>query len=98
MAVQKGADHPYNRLQKQFWDEAHKNRELQKELAETRATAVMESNLHDMTRRERDDARERLREQVAKHIGYIEGANDTTKLLLRADEHRKTIGLSALFG
>jgi N-acetyl-beta-hexosaminidase len=98
MATPKGADHPYNRLQTQFWNEADKNRELQKELAETRATAVMESNLREYDQAQLKDTRERLQQQVARHQGYQEGTEAAIKLLLRCDEQRKGMGLSALFG
>lgn len=98
MPAPKGENHPYNRLQKQFYDKADECRELQKELAETRQMAVFESNLHYTTKKDLADVRVRLHEQVAKHTGYVEGVNDCIKLLLRCDEARKGMGLSALFG
>jgi hypothetical protein len=98
MPPQKGPDHPYNRLQKQFWDATDDIKKLREELAETRQTAVFESNLHDLTRKDLADVRQRLAEQCADQRGYERGVRDMTKLLLRCNAERTSMGLSALFG
>jgi hypothetical protein len=89
---------PYRRLQKHSWEQADLIRVLRTELAQTRRTAVFEANLHDMTRKEKEDYRERLAEQCADQRGYERGVRDMTKLLLRCNTERTSMGLSALFG
>jgi hypothetical protein len=98
MPAPKGENHPYNRLREECWKKADHIKELEKELAETRQTAVFEANLHDMTRKEKEDYRERLAEQCADQRGYERGVRDMTKLLLRCNTERTSMGLSALFG
>jgi len=98
MSAPKGENHPYNRLRKQSWEQGDTIRELRKELAETRQTAVFESNLHDMTKQDLASVRLRLAEQCADHRGYKAGMEDGIKLLLRCNDKRVIEGLSALFG
>ena len=98
MARPTGENHPYNRLQKQFSDKADECRELQKELAETRSTAVLESQLRDRDQEQIQDLRRRLSDQVSEAMGYKRGVEDMTRLLLRCNDKRVIEGLSALFG
>ena len=98
MPAPTGENHPYNRLQKQYWDACDELKKMRGELAETRQTAVFESNLHDMTKKDLADVRMRLHEQVAKHEGYVDGTEAAIRLLLRCNDKRAGDGLSALFG